>query len=230
MNTFKSFMINPRLFKTRMFLSGSGFTLAILLGLFGIWKTTDSLIQGVSNLFRHQVTSPSVTNPHVIVKQVQMVSELTTSVFVMDSIVPTSSSRKIGNWVVGETNLLYVARGEVKAGLDLSAITVDDVVIDKDTITITLPPVKILDEKIDVNQSQVYDYDRGFLNLGPDVAPELQKKAQQETLIKIRNTACQQKILDQANQKAVILITELMKNSGFTTVEVKTNPSDDCKQ
>ncbi|WP_017294738.1 DUF4230 domain-containing protein [Geminocystis herdmanii] len=229
MNTFKTFMINPRLFKTTMFLSGSGFTLAILLGLFGIWKTTDNFIQGVSNLFRHEVTSPNVTNPHVIVKQVQMVSELTTSVFVMDSIVPTSSSRKIGNWVVGETNLLYVARGEVKAGLDLSAITVDDVVIDKNKITITLPPVKILDEKIDVNQSQVYNYDRGFLNLGPDVAPELQIKAQQETLIKIRETACQQKILDQANEKAVILITELMKNSGFATVEVKTNPSDDCQ-
>lgn len=229
MNTSKPFLLNPRLSKTALFLSGSGFTLAILLGLFGIWKTTDNFIQGVSNLFRHEVTSPNVTNPHVIVKQVQMVSELTTSVFVMDSIVPTSSSRKIGNWVVGETNLLYVARGEVKAGLDLSAITVDDVVIDKDKITITLPPVKILDEKIDVNQSQVYNYDRGFLNLGPDVAPELQIKAQQETLIKIRDTACQQKILDQANEKAVILITELMKNSGFATVEVKTNPSDDCQ-
>lgn len=229
MNTPKNFMINPRLFKTTIFLSGSGFTLGILLALFGIWKTTDNFIQGVSHLFRHQVTSPNVTNPHVIVKQVQMVSELTTSVFVMDSIVPTSSSRKIGNWVVGETNLLYVARGEVKAGLDLSAITVDDVVIDKNKITITLPPVKILDEKIDVNQSQVYDYDRGFLNLGPDVAPELQTKAQQETLIKIRDTACQQKILDQANEKAVILIEELMKNSGFATVEVKTKPSDDCQ-
>lgn len=229
MNTSKPFFFNSRLSKTTIFLTGSGFTLAILLGLFGIWKTADNFIHGVSNLFRHQVTSPQVTNSLGIVKQIQSVSQLTTSVFVMDSIVPTSSSRKIGNWVVAETNLLYIARGEVKAGLDLSAITVDDVVIDKDKITITLPPVKILDEKIDVNQSQVYHYDRGFLNLGPDVAPELQAKAQEETLIKIKNTACQQKILDQAQEKAVILITELMKNSGFATVEVKINSSNDCE-
>ncbi|MGI0483058.1 DUF4230 domain-containing protein [Geminocystis sp. CENA526] len=228
MNTSKPFIIHPRLWKRTIFLSGGGFTLAILLGLFGIWKTTDNFIQGITNIFRHEVTTAKVNNPYIILQQIQMVSELTTSVFTMDSIVPTSSSRKIGNWVVGETNLLYVARGEVKAGLDLSMITVDDVSIDRDKIKITLPPAQILDEKIDVNQSQVYHYDRGFLNLGPDVAPELHTKAQQETLTKIRQTACQQKILDQANEKAVILMTQLMKNSGFATVEVISTPSDDC--
>ncbi|BAQ63837.1 DUF4230 domain-containing protein [Geminocystis sp. NIES-3709] len=229
MNTSKPFILNPHLFKIFFFLSGSGFTLVILLGLFGIWKTGTDFIQGITHLFHHEVTLPTTKNPHVILRQVQGVSELTTSIFVMDTIVPTSSNRKIGNWVVGETNLLYVARGEVKAGLDLSNLTAEDIVIQGDNIKIELPPVKILDEKIDLNQSQVYNYDRGFLNLGPDVALDLQLKAQQETLTKIKETACQQKILNQANDKAVILITELMKNSGFATVEVTTTPSNDCK-
>jgi hypothetical protein len=53
-----------------------------------------------------------------------------------------------------------------------------------------------------VRQSQVYDYDRGFLSLGPDVAPQLQTLAQQETLKNIVTQACRQGFLEEANQKA----------------------------
>ncbi|MFN9672445.1 MAG: DUF4230 domain-containing protein [Microcystis sp.] len=60
----------------------------------------------------------------------------------------------------------------------------------------------------------VYDYDRGFLGLGPDVAPQLQTLAQQETLEKILATACQKGILQEANQKAVLALTQLLLNSG----------------
>lgn len=71
----------------------------------------------------------------------------------------------------------------------------------------------------------MYHYDRGFLNLGPDNAPQLQTLAQQYTLQKITAAACQQDILSQANQKAVTLVAQLLKNSGYNQVEIKTTPS-----
>jgi hypothetical protein len=121
-----------------------------------------------------------------------------------------------------------VARGEVKAGLDLSKITSEDINIDGQRIMIKLPSPEILDSKIDLHHSQVYDYDRGFLNLGPDVALQLHNQAQLYTLEQIKQTACQQDILTQANQKAITLISQLMTNAGYTYVKVIPQNSTDC--
>lgn len=229
MNISKSFIFKSRILKNTALMTSGSLTLIILFGVLGIGKMANNMIKGITQIFDHEITSPQINNSYLIVKQVQTLSELTTTKFIMDAIVPISSSRKLGNLVIGETNLLYVARGEVKAGLDLSKISETDVVVAGDTLKITLPAPEILDEKIDVNQSQVYDYDRGFLNLGPDVAPELQTQAQRQTLAKIIETACQQKILDQANEKAVILINGLMQTAGYEKIEVKTTESQNCQ-
>ncbi len=227
MNSSKPFIFSSRLLKNTALMTSS-LTLIILFGVLGVWKSAHNTLQGIIQIIDHEITPPQINNPHLIVKQVQAISELTTIKFVMDAIVPTSSSRKLGNIVIGKTNLLYVARGEVKAGLDLSNMRAKDILIDGNKLKITLPAPEIIEEKIDVNQSQVYDYDRGFLNLGPDVAPQLQTQAQRQTLIKIKETACQQKILDQANEKAVILISRLMQIAGYEKVEVKTTESENC--
>ncbi|BAQ62291.1 hypothetical protein GM3708_2697 [Geminocystis sp. NIES-3708] len=228
MNISKSFIFNSRILKNTALITSGSLTLIILLGIFSAGKITKEMIKNITQIFHHEITPPQINNPHLIVKQVQTLSELTTTKFIMDAIIPTSSSRRLGNFVIGETNLLYVARGEIEAGLDLSKISETNVVMVGDILKITLPSPEILDEKIDVNQSQVYDYDRGFLNLGPDVAPELQTQAQRQTLAKIKETACQQKILDQANEKAIILITKLMQTAGYEKVEIITTESKNC--
>jgi hypothetical protein len=53
-----------------------------------------------------------------------------------------------------------------------------------------------------VQRSRIYQYDWGFLNLGPDTAPELQSLAQRQTLAKITAYTCEQGILDEANERA----------------------------
>jgi hypothetical protein len=61
-----------------------------------------------------------------------------------------------------------------------------------------------------VNRSSVYDYDRGFLGLGPDTAPQLQSLAQQETLKKIQEAACKGNLLAQANDRAQLVVEKLL--------------------
>ncbi len=228
MNTSKLTNILPMVWKSTSVVSKTAISILLVVGLFTVAKTANNLVENMTNMFSYQVTKPEVNDPHLIVKQINAVSELTTSVFVMDSIVPTSSSRKLGNLVLGKTKMLYVGRGEVKAGLDLSKMTTNSILIDGDTIMVRLPAPEILDTKVDVAQSQVYDYDRGFLNLGPDVAPELQTKAQRYTLTQIKKTACEQDILDKANDKAVTLVTGLMTNAGYEEVKVLTTESKVC--
>jgi DNA-binding transcriptional regulator YiaG len=52
----------------------------------------------------------------VVVQQIRGASELTTAIFTMEAVVPTTSSRTVANWEVGKTTLVYIAKGEVRAG------------------------------------------------------------------------------------------------------------------
>jgi hypothetical protein len=148
----------------------------------------------------------------------------------MEAVVPTSRDRTFGGYVVGRTTLLYIAHGEVRAGVDLSKIQPEDVQISDQTVTLRLPPPEILDSKIDVNRSRVYDYDRGFMGLGPDAAPQLQSLAQQETLQKIVQTACSQGLLETANQRADFAVTQLLETAGAgdRSFIVETQPPTGC--
>ncbi|HAC65480.1 MAG TPA: DUF4230 domain-containing protein [Cyanothece sp. UBA12306] len=208
-----------------LFLMATGSTTLILLGLFlGGWGLGSRILSGINAFFNAPPPTPKVEVSSLIFEQIRGLSQLTTAVFVMDAVVPTSQERKLGNLVVGKTKLLYIARGEVRAGIDLTALNSNHIKIDDQNVHIQLPPPEILDHKIDVEQSKVYDYDRGFLGLGPDVAPQLQTLAQQSTLDKIMATACNKGILDEANQRAQLAVTQLLTTAGYDHIKVIATP------
>ena len=106
----------------------------------------------------------------LIVSQVRDVSELTTAMFEMDAVVPVSDKRLIiADIPIAESKLLYVAHGNVRVGVELSKFQADDVQIEGDKISVTLPALKVLDSKLDLEHSSVYSYNRGLLGWGPDV-------------------------------------------------------------
>lgn len=207
--------------------SAGSFTLILLFG-WGIWNASDRTLDFITSLFTPQSTELQIADSTLIIERVQNLQELATTVQKMETIVPTSAERKLGDISIATTRLLYIARGEVKAGVDLSELAVSDISLSNNLIEINLPPAKILDSKIDVNHSQVYDYDRGFLNLGPDVAPQLQTLAQQKTLAKIVDTACSEGILNTANLRAEETITQLLTNTGYQQVKVNTTLPSAC--
>lgn len=202
--------------------------LVILLVILGIWRTGDRTLNLIGNLFKLPPVEPQVETITPIIQRLKNIQELATTIQTMETIVPTSADRKLGDISLATTRLLYIARGEIRAGVDLSELTEADIKINNNKIEIDLPPAKILDSKIDVNHSWVYDYDRGFLNLGPDVAPQLQTLAQRKTLIKIVNTACNEGILKNANITAKETISQLLTINGYEQVRIKTSLSKSC--
>jgi hypothetical protein len=154
----------------------------------------------------------------LVLRQIRDLSELTTAVFEMETVVPTSDSNRIT-----ESKLLYIAHGSVRVGINLKDLDSDNVRVEDDTITVTLPPLKILDGKIDLDHSSVYSYDQGFIFLGPDVIP-LVSKAQREALNKIKNAACQDWLIQAANervQKTIEqLLTQTLKNTQYHEIVV----------
>jgi hypothetical protein len=203
---------------------------AIILGLtagIGIWQSGDRFFEGLRVMLTPAPSEPEVDIRSLIVQQVRGASELTTAIFAMEAVVPTRSDRTLAGYVVGSTNLLYIAYGEVRAGVDLADITATDIHIQDNAIHITLPPPRLLDSKLDLSRSRVYDYDRGFLGLGPDNAPTLQERAQQEALRSIKAAACAEGLLEEANQRAELTVSQLLATAGFDPVTVTTQAATD---
>ena len=91
-----------------------------------------------------------------------------------------------------------------------------------------MPPPKNHDSKLDVTRSKVYDYDRGFLSLGPDRAPELQTLAQQEALKRIRQGACDEGILTMASERAEVTMRQLIEPMGYGNLTVQIAEPEGC--
>jgi len=212
--------------KPLLLVATGGLGLAALLVGVGVWHTGTGFLDALHTGWMAPPPPPKVDVQSLVLEQVRTVSELTTAVFGMQAVVPTSRDRTLGGYVIGKTTLLYIAYGEVRAGVDLSDLTPSNVQVTGDAVTVTLPPPHILDSKIDVTRSQVYDYDRGFLGLGPDVAPDLQQLAQQKTLQTILDTACKQGLLQQASDRAQVVVTKLLNTAGYQKVSVEIQPPD----
>ncbi|MBD1862812.1 MULTISPECIES: DUF4230 domain-containing protein [Trichocoleus] len=207
-----------------IWMSTGAIALMALIMLLGVWRSGQQFWLDLQALWRPTETAPQVDVRSVALRQIQGVSELSTTVFAMEAIVPTHQNRELAGFVVGTTKLLYIAYGEVRAGVDLGQLQPQDVVINGDIIQIRLPPPRILDAKIDVTRSQVYDYDRGLLGLGPDVAPNLQTLAEQQALKKIVATACQEGVLQKASDRAQQVVSQLLRTTGYSQVVVTTQP------
>ncbi|MEM9265869.1 MAG: DUF4230 domain-containing protein [Cyanobacteria bacterium P01_F01_bin.13] len=216
-----------------MAILGGGLVVASVAG-YGLWRTGEQFMDGVNLMFTPNPPEDKVDTRTLVVEQVQGASELTTAIFSMQTVVPTESNRTVGNYVIGKTNLLYIAHGEVRAGIDLGAISEENVQVIDDaddlppSLVVTLPAPRILDSKLDVTRSEVYDYDRGFLQLGPDRAPQLQTLAQQEALKRIREGACDEGILAMASERAEVTMRQLLTPMGYTNLTVNVAEPDGC--
>ncbi len=201
---------------------------ALLLGMgaaVGFWRSPETMVAGVRRWIIPAVSAPQVDVQSLIVQQLRGASDLTTAIFAMEAVVPGHSDRTLAGYVIGSTKLLYIAYGEVRAGVDLSKITATNVQLGEEgAIHLTLPPPQILDSKLDLDRSRVYDYDRGFLGLGPDQAPELQQQAQRQALTTIVAAACDQGLLAEANRRAAVTVEQLLSTGGFKSVTVTTVP------
>ncbi|MEO0351157.1 MAG: DUF4230 domain-containing protein [Cyanobacteria bacterium P01_A01_bin.15] len=216
-----------------MAILGGGVLVTLLAG-YGLWRSGDRFMDGMRLMFTPKPPEDKVDTRTLVVNQVQGASELTTAIFSMEAVVPTESNRTVGNYVIGQTNLLYIAHGEVRAGIDLSAISEENIEVIDDSgdlppsLLVTLPAPKILDSKLDVTRSDVYDYDRGFLQLGPDRAPELQTLAQQEALKRIRQGACDEGILTMASERAEVTMRQLIEPMGYGNLTVTVAEPEGC--
>ena len=178
-------------------------------GVIQTWHTVDNLFAGRLVIRTEQ--------PSVVV-QVQQLNRLETASFTIEKVIEggVDQGSPVLNALLGD-RLLFIAHGNVIAGVDLSQLQPEDVSVhDNQSISLRLPPAGVLSQSLDNGLSRVYDRQRGLLTTGD---PNLETQVRQEADQQILQAACQGGILHQANTNAQTQVRALLVTMGFSQVE-----------
>lgn len=161
-----------------------------------------------------------------VVTEIQKLNQLHSVAFSVDTVV---TAQKQGTWQKlwqDEQKALFVAKGRVLAGVDLSKIRAEDVVVaynkpaDKRMppiahITITLPPTQVFEVFLD--DVQMYDWRTGLFGIVKN-DPKILDQVQQQGKIEVLTKACQGDIMTMAANNASEHIKALFSLTGATVV------------
>jgi len=157
-------------------------------------------------------------NTATVVEQIQTLSDLVTVKYVMEKVIilddPPSSVA--GQFFEGDNRILLLAHGIVKAGIDLKKLKPDDIRVSGKKITVHLPPAQITDAYLDEAQTRVIDWKRGFFR---DFDQNLETTARQSAVDDIRRAARENKILDDADERARLELALFLHQAGYDQVE-----------
>jgi Protein of unknown function (DUF4230) len=149
---------------------------------------------------------------------IREMSDLVVVEYVVSKIIKANDDK---TWYkAGDRKILMSCRAYLKAGIDLSAIKAEDIQIDGKSISIQVPPSKLLSlnmppEDITVEYQEI-DIFRSAFKAGERDALAAQAEAQ------IRSSAEATGILQTADTNAKTMIADFLKRAGFTTVNIST--------
>jgi hypothetical protein len=148
-----------------------------------------------------------------LLRQVQSLSQLVTVKYVLEKVVEVQDAK----WY-GDNNVLLVAQGVVKAGINLDNLRPADLEVGDKKITITLPHPAITDVYLDDHHTEVVERTTGFLRA---FDKDLEQKTRAQAVDEIRLLAVDNGILKDAQDRAKAQVESLFHQLGFVDVEVR---------
>jgi len=191
-------------------LAGGILLLAILAGsVLLLWHSLPRLL--VSN------PPPRISNTATLLKQVQTLSQLVTVKYVVEKVIIVEDAK----WYelqFGESRLLMVAHGVVKAGVDLSELRPGDLELSRNKIIFKMPQARITDHYLDDRLTQVIERKTGLLR---SFDKDLEQNARAQAVEEIDRAARNNGILKDADERARAQLTNLFRQLGFEEVEFR---------
>jgi hypothetical protein len=181
-----------------------------------------------------------------VVMQIQKLNRLETVAFSVDTII---TSQKVGSWMKlwqDEQKGLFIARGRVEAGVDLSALTPEMVQViapaeaaiknaesvDANNpvsimpqIHITLPPSEVFSVYLD--DIEIYDWQTGAFGM-MQVDPKILQQAQSMAKKEVLERACRGDVMNMALENAQTQLQQLFSLTG-AVVTVTTQGAGACQ-
>lgn len=156
-------------------------------------------------------TTPAILDTASVVQQVQTLSQLVTVKYVIEKVVVLEDVK----WF-GESRVLLLAHGIVKAGVDLGELKSEDVKIRQGKISLRLPPERVMDVYLDEKRTEIIERTTGLLRL---FDKDLEQNARRQAVDDIRRAARASGIMKDARERAHLQLGNLLRHIGFTQVE-----------
>ena len=127
---------------------------------------------------------------------------------------------KLFGLIKSQDAILFVAVGEVVAGVDLAELNDGDVVVDKanDRVTVTLPAARVFSTRLDNEHSWVYTRTTDLLAQRQE---DLETRARREAESTLESVAVSQGILERARTNAENTVASLIRSLGYGSVVVR---------
>ena len=178
-------------------------------------------IDGLVAQLSLEATPEILPNPVTIVLEINTLAFLETASMSMEKIVTIEKNQDQLFGVFGES-ILFVAYGDVYAGVDLAEMQPSDMqVVDPTTVMVHLPPAEIHITALDNERSYVHDRDRGLF---ASVDPDLETQVRNEAEAQIKAAAQEAGIVDVADENAREYIRQFLGNLGFDNVIFTDSP------
>ena len=165
-----------------------------------------------------QILPPTPTplpNGEAVVLSVRSLARLETAQFTIEKVIIKEEGQGALGALFGD-RVIFVAHGDVIAGVDLGKLAADDVVVLPDgKAFVNLPAPEIFVTNIDNDKSYVVDRDTGLLTKGN---VDLETEARREAQAEIEAAALEAGIIQQARRNAEAELRRLLALLGYTDV------------
>lgn len=159
-------------------------------------------------------TPTIIPDPVTIIHEVRSLARLETIKFSLEKIITAETRQGVFDWLIGD-RLIFVAHGEVIAGIDLNKLDQEDLDVRGGVLYVKLPEAEIFVTALDNEQSYVYDRDTGLFTHGEvNLETEARRVAERE----IEKSALEDGILELAAQNAESFLDRLFRDLGYPEV------------
>lgn len=200
--------------------------LLLLFIVFGGFLAVSSVIGNINNVagninsFGTQVSEvlhPTPTllpDPVTIIHEIRSLARLETIQYSIEKIITAEVGQGVFGFLVGD-RLLFVAHGEVIAGIDLEKIGPEHLRVVDGILYVDLPTAEIFSATLDNDLSYVYDRDTGLFTKGNIELETLARQTAEEEILK---AAIESGILIQAKINAENYLWRLFNALGFPEI------------
>lgn len=162
-----------------------------------------------------------------VVTEIKKISEFTSACFYEEIVLHESKTSKAVDNSVGNAissffgkkeglmtdEIVIIANGKVRAGFDLKGLADDDIVVNGDTLNVTLPKAEIFDVLVNPSDFDIYIEDGTW---DEATVTAIKNKA----ITQIKGDALKDGILEKAQESGIKKLTELFKNFGYSEVNI----------
>lgn len=159
-------------------------------------------------------TPTVIPDPVTVLREVRSLARLETVQFTLEKVITSEVGQGALRFLFGD-KLLFVAHGEVIAGIDLEKLGPDQMWVEDGVLMVRLPEAEIFVVRIDNELSYVYDRETGILRRGDITLESLARKAAED---EIEKAALAGGILDTAQKNAESYLYRLLTRLGYQEV------------